>query len=232
MDIPTELSNPDHHADGEQQGNLLLEYERKFEQLSNDKKLSKLCLDAGLKSVELGQFFITLDVEEGPDEMKTSCREKTRPRKEKGTVAGGWIVGGTKIGPGSTSILRNSFSVSKAMIRLLRHGQSAHREEDGAVRVRFDDILKEFKKKFDGALQWSIGDWTSTLKKKRFQYCLNPNSSQHFLYFRAIQGHSGGDAFDPELQDNVLISEDFTKKTYHAGNVCDMYSKIRNEWIA
>ena len=96
MKIPTEFSNPDHHADGEQQGNLLPEYERKFEQLSFDQKLSKLCLDAGLQSVKIGQFFITLDAEEGPDEMKNSCREFSRPRNEKGTVARRWIVGGTK----------------------------------------------------------------------------------------------------------------------------------------
>ena len=63
------------------------------------------------------------------------------------------------------------------MIRLLRHDQSVPREDDGAV--RFDDILEEFKeKKFDGALQWPIGDWISILAKgggpkKRFQYCLN-----------------------------------------------------------
>ena len=107
MDIPTEHSNPDHRADGEQQGNLLLEHERKIEQLSNDQKISKVCLDAGLKSVEIaglksveiGQFFITLDAEEGPDEMKNLCRENTRPRNERGTVARGWIVGGRKIGP-------------------------------------------------------------------------------------------------------------------------------------
>ena len=45
-------------------------------------------------------------------------------------------------------------------------------------------------------------------KKKRFQYCLNPNSSRHTLYFRAIQGQPGGIAIDPELQDNVLIPKE------------------------
>ena len=43
------------------------------------------------------------------------------------------------------------------MIRLLRHGQSVPREDDGAV--RFDDIMEDFKKKFDGVVQWSINDW-------------------------------------------------------------------------
>ena len=96
LNIP---SNPDHHTHRQQQGNLLLDYERKFEQLCNDQKLSKLYLDAGLKSVEIRQFFITHDAEEGPDEMKNSCRECTRPRNGKRTVARGWFVGETTIGP-------------------------------------------------------------------------------------------------------------------------------------
>ena len=54
------------------------------------------------------------------------------------------------------SILRDFssrlFCVSKAMIRLLRHDQSVPREDDGAV--RFDDIMEEFRKEFDGALQY------------------------------------------------------------------------------
>ena len=39
-----------------------------FEQLSDDQKLSKLCSNAGLKTVERGQYFITFDAE-GPSEM-------------------------------------------------------------------------------------------------------------------------------------------------------------------
>ena len=120
---------------------------------------------------------------------------------------------------------QDCFTVSKAIVRLLRHDQSIPREDDGAV--RFDDIMEEFKKKFDGALQWSINDWISFLAKgrgpkKRFQYCLNPHSSKHFLYFRAIQGHSRGNLVDPELQDNVLLPEDFTEYICHIGNVSGM----------
>ena len=96
------------------------------------------------------------------------------------------------------------FLVSKAMTGLLRHDQSVPREDDGAV--LFDDVLEEFKKKkFDGALQWSIDDWISILAKgggpkKRFQYCLNPNSSKHFLYLRAIQGHYCRQRTSPRVQ--------------------------------
>ena len=46
---------------------------------------------------------------------------------------------------------QDCFVVSKAMIRLLRHHSSIPREDDGAV--RFDEIMEEFKKKFDGACQ-------------------------------------------------------------------------------
>ena len=59
---------------------------------------------------------------------------------------------------------------------------------------------------------------------KRFQYCLNPNSSEHFLYFRAIQGHSGGTLVDPTLQDTVLLTDDFAEYIHHVGNAHDMHS--------
>ena len=237
------------------------------------------CSNAGLSIVEKGQFFITLDAEEGSNELQNLCREKTLPRNQKAARARGWIIGNTKIdsvldvkvclhqyrhgveilieslfwdGTGSwvpivnginTCVSETSeeipvasvvncasgrpvakarprlkpavtlssisvpplrkwidinperfrqdcFVVSKAMIRLLRHDQSVSRGDDGAV--RFDDIMKEFKKKFDVALQWPTDDWISILAKgggpkKRFQYCLNPDSSKHFLFFRQFK---------------------------------------------
>ena len=80
------------------------------------------------------------------------------------------------------------------MIKLQRHEETTPREDDGAV--RFDDLIEKFKGKFVGTSEWTVDAWTTFLArgggpKKRFQYCLNPNSSKHFLYFRAIQGHSG-----------------------------------------
>ena len=67
--------------------------------------------------------------------------------------------------------------------------------------------------------------------KKRFQYCLNPNSSEHFLYFRAIQGHSGGTPVDPTLQDHVLLPDDFAEHIYDIGNAHDMHSIIQGGLI-
>ena len=88
------------------------------------------------------------------------------------------------------------------MIRLLRHDDPVHREADGAV--RFDDLAELFKSRCAGTSQWSTVAWTTFLAKgggpkKRFQHCLNPTSPKHFLYFRAIQGHSGGTLVDPAL---------------------------------
>ena len=101
--------------------------------------------------------------------MSVLCRERK------------WIdVDPGKLGQGS-------FVVSKFMIRLLRHDDTVHQEDDGAV--SFDDAAEKFKAKFDGTSQWSMEAWTTFLAKgggpkKRFQYCVNPNSSKHF---RAIQ---------------------------------------------
>ena len=83
---------------------------------------------------------------------------------------------------------------------------SAFIKDDGAV--RFDDLAEKFKAKFDGTSQWSIEAWTSFLgkrrrKKEEVSVLLEPNSSEHFLYFRAIAGHSGGTLVDPTLQDKL-----------------------------
>ena len=96
--------------------------------------------------------------------------------------------------------------------------------------------MEEFKPKFDDTSQWSVHAWITFLakgggQKKRFQYCLNPNSSKHFLYFRAIHGLSGGNLVDPALQDNVLLPEDFTEYIYHIGNVSEILSITRSGLI-
>ena len=69
------------------------EYERKFEQSSEDQKFSKLCSDAGLKLVEQGQYFYTLDTKEG-QQIQHLCREYTMSRNEKGLVNWVRIVNG------------------------------------------------------------------------------------------------------------------------------------------
>ena len=83
---------------------------------------------------------------------------------------------------------------------------------------------------------WPVNDWITYLakgggQKKRFQYWLNPHSSKLFLYFRAIQGHSGNNLVDPTLQDNVLLPEDFTEYINHVENVSEIYSIINSGLI-
>ena len=77
----------------ELQGYLLQDFERKFEQLLVDQKLCQLCCGAGLKIVEKGQFFVTLDEKEGPNEIKNLCREYSLPRSEEASRARRWILG-------------------------------------------------------------------------------------------------------------------------------------------
>ena len=243
-------------------GSMPQDYEHKFEQLPDDQKLFKLCCDTGLKFKEKGQFFITLD-EEGPDEMKNSCREYTLPQSEPESRPRVWILGNTKTGPvldvkvclhqtrygfeimieslfrdrtvswvpivigihqyvteSSETIAREifehrvtgrpvakgrpqlkpavtlspisipirerklidietqrfdqkCFALSKVMIRSLRHGASVPREDDGAA--RFDDIMEEFRAKFDGSSQWPVDDWITYLAKGGGQKKIEPS---------------------------------------------------------
>ena len=60
---------------------------------------------------------------------------------------------------------------------------------------------------------------------------MNPNSSNQFLYLRAIQGHSGENAVDPAVQDNVLLLKGFTEYIYHVGNANEVNSIIRSGLI-
>ena len=115
------------------------------------------------------------------------------------------------------------------MIRLLQHNETIPREDDGAV--SFDDLIEKFKASFDGTSQWTVDAWITFLAKgggpkKRLQYCLNPNSSKHFLYFRAIQGHSGGNIVDPTSQDNLLLPDDFAQYIHLIGNANELHSTI------
>ena len=63
LEIPTEIHNANvisQCATPLAQEDLLQEYERKFAELLDDQKLSKLCSDAGFsKEIGTGQFFIT-----------------------------------------------------------------------------------------------------------------------------------------------------------------------------
>ena len=77
---------------------LLQQYEERIEMLSQENKVSKICMDAGFKSVvEVGQYFMTKD--NGEQFYAKACREYTLPRSDGSSQPKGWIQGSTKIGP-------------------------------------------------------------------------------------------------------------------------------------
>ena len=83
------------------------------------------------------------------------------------------------------------FEGSKHMIRLLRHDDTVHREDDGAVRL--DDLTEKFKAKFEWS--YAVANWSldNSLGKRRrteeeVSILLKHNSLKHLMYFRAIQG--------------------------------------------
>ena len=95
MVIPTKFptAKPFSQTDEEVQRKLLRECEQKFAELPEQQKLTKLCSNAGFsKNIDNGQILITLD-DEGPDDMKTSCREYILPRSEETSRVRGWIRG-------------------------------------------------------------------------------------------------------------------------------------------
>ena len=73
QEIITEPPLAELQANEERQGNLLQEYEERIEKLSEDQKLSRLCSEAGLRSVEVGQFFYALPSPRG-EANQSSCR--------------------------------------------------------------------------------------------------------------------------------------------------------------
>ena len=92
---PPEVSttNQTSQTDARVQGNLLRDYEQRFEDLPEHAQLTKLPSNAGLaKTVEKGQYFTTLD-DDQLDRLKGSCREYTLPRSDQSSQVKGWIPG-------------------------------------------------------------------------------------------------------------------------------------------
>ena len=79
---------------------LLQQYGERIEELSQQDKLSKFCMDAGfLGVVENGRYFMTKDTADLTQFHAVACREQTLPRDEEASQPKGWIQGNTKIGP-------------------------------------------------------------------------------------------------------------------------------------
>ena len=91
-EIPTDNDNPAY------QNILLQRYEERIKSLSQENKVSKFGMDARFISVvEIGQYFMTKDIEE--QFFARACREYTLSRNDKSSQPKGWIQGNTRIGP-------------------------------------------------------------------------------------------------------------------------------------
>ena len=92
---------PTTSTDDPAQENLLQKYKERVERLSQQKRVIKICTDAGfLTTVDVGQYFMTKDTEEFSQFTESvAYREYTLPRDEKLSDPEGWIRGNTQIGP-------------------------------------------------------------------------------------------------------------------------------------
>ena len=77
---------------------LWQQYEERIRSLSQESKVSKFCMEAGfVHVVEVGQYFMTKDIEE--QFFARACREYTLPRNDELSQPKGWIQGNMRIGP-------------------------------------------------------------------------------------------------------------------------------------
>ena len=121
-----------------------------------------------------------------------------------------------------------AYDVSKKVISLLRHNQTVHREEDGAIQYFIFEIIPH---KYSIGLM-SVGNlvWQEEVRKGDIsQYC--SDNSGTILYLRALQRHSGHNLIDPTLQDNVMIESGIFHRIYHIGCAFNLHSIINNGLI-
>ena len=108
-------------------------------------------------------------------------------------------------------------------------GIDSPREDDGAI--EFWRIKDDFLKYFLHYHHWSDDKWKKSIaggrgNKKRYQSCTD--SSGVILYLRALQGHSGRNLIDSNLQDNVVIPDGFFQYVYHVGCAINLHSIINS----
>ena len=81
---------------------------------------------------------------------------------------------------------------------------------------------------------WSDNRWLACLAagggpKRRYQYC--PDYLGSIIYLRALQGHSGDNIIDLEMQDHVLITPGTFPYVYHVGSNFNIPSILSNGLI-
>ena len=159
---------------------------------------------------------------------RSKAKAKPQPRESTGTTTiplceRKWI----DIEPSKQDL--DSYDLSKKVINLLRHNQTLHREEHGAI--EFCKIKSHLRNHHSQIQNWSDDRWQACLAagggiKRRFQYCSDNLGS--IIYLRALQGHSGDNIIDLEMQDHVLIGPGIFPYIYHVGSNFNLYSIINN----
>ena len=162
---------------------------------------------------------------------RSKAKAKPQPREFAGTTTiplreRRWI----DIEPSKQDL--DSYDLSKKVINLLRHNQTLHREEDGAI--QFYKIKFHLRDHHSQIQNWSDDRWKACLaagggSKRRYQYCSDNLGT--IIYLRALQGHSGSNLIDPTIQDNVLIGPGIFPCIYHVGSTFNLYSIVSNGLI-
>ena len=159
---------------------------------------------------------------------RSKAKVKPQPREFAGTTTiplreRRWI----DIEPSKQDL--DSYDLSKKVINLLRHNQTLHREEDGAI--QFYKIKFHLRDHHSQIQNWSDDRWKACLaaggrSKRRYQYCSDNLGT--IIYLRALHGHSGSNLIDPMLQDNVLIGPGIFPYIHHVGCTFNLHSIINN----
>ena len=93
-EVPLQNENPSYH------NVLWRQYQERIKLLSQESKVSKLCLDAGfVHVVEVGQYFMTKNTSDFRQFRAVACREYTLPRDDESSQPITWIQGNSRIGP-------------------------------------------------------------------------------------------------------------------------------------
>ena len=160
---------------------------------------------------------------------RSKAKQKPQPREIAGTTTTIPIHERKWIDSESSEQNLASYDLSKKVINLLRHNQTLHREEDGAI--KFCKIKFHLRNHHSQLQNFADDRWKACLaagggSKRRYQYC--SDNSGTILYFRALQGHSGINLIDPMLQDNVVIGTGIFPYIYHVGRTFNLFSIINN----
>ena len=124
--------------------------------------------------------------------------------------------------------------ISKLVMGLVRHCVQDERETDGAD--HWNSMVPQLRNAFQksGGRTFSITDWLHHIcegsNKMRFQYGMNSQNS--FLFFRAIQRHTGGNLIEFEFMGHVAFPLIWKEFLFHRVCSSNVTSILKSELIA